>query len=249
MTTTVMPPIRAQARRAKPLWDRIFFGGMAILITGSVVLGFAKTYFFAGVFRAPLPSKMIHIHGAVFSLWFVVLLLQTFLIPAGRVQWHRQIGLASYGVAILVIIFGVLAATDSLRRGVPIDTYNLSVSFAVSTMDMVAFAVVILCSYLARRRPDAHKRLVLFATLSIMDAALDRWPYEKVGLTYAAHTWAYLGLLLLPVIYDLIALHRIHRSTLWSATFVYALNQLRVPIGETHLWTALARTIAGHPVN
>jgi hypothetical protein len=246
MMTIVAPPVGAQALRAKPLWDRTFFGGMAILLTGSVVLGFARTYFFAGVFRAPLPSKMIHIHGAVFSLWFLVLLLQTFLIPAGRVQWHRQIGLASYGVAILVVIFGVLAATDSLRRGVPVGSYNLNVSFAVSTMDMVAFAIVIFCSYLARRRPDAHKRLVLLATLSIMDAALDRWPYEKVGLSYSAHTWAYLGLLLLPIIYDLIALHRIHRSTLWSAIFVYALNRLRVPIGETYPWIALTHLIAGH---
>jgi hypothetical protein len=131
------------------------------------------------------------------------------------------------------ILVGVLAATDSLRRGVASGFFDSSVSYAVSVMDMVAFAIVILFSYLARRRPDVQKRLVLFATLSIMDAALDRWPYEEMGMHFSAHTWTYLGFLLLPVIYDLISLRRVYRSTLWAGPLVYALNMLRVPIGKT----------------
>ncbi len=218
---------------------------MAILLTASVVLGFAKSYFLAGTIRAPLPSKMIHIHGAIFSLWFVLLMVQTFLIPAGRLRWHQRFGLYSYYVAVLVVVFGILAATDSLRRGGRIGSNDPNVSFAISLMDMVSFSILIVASYLARRRPESHKRLVLFATLSIMDAALDRWPYEAVGLTFAAHSWAYLAFLLLPVTYDLISLRRIHRSTLWAAPLIYALNQLRIPIGRTPLWTALSNVIAG----
>jgi hypothetical protein len=37
-------------------YERYFFSGMAVLILGTVVLGFAKTYFLAGLFRAPLPE-------------------------------------------------------------------------------------------------------------------------------------------------------------------------------------------------
>jgi hypothetical protein len=241
-----VPPARSPQRiRVNQLWDRLFFGAMAILLTGSVLVGF-RTYFLAGIVRAPLPSKMIHVHGAVFSLWFVLFMLQTFLVPAGRVHWHRQLGLVSYGVAALMVVIGVLAATDSLRRGVAIGSFDLSVSYAISVMDMVAFAIVTLFSYLARHRPDAHKRLVLFATLSIMDAALDRWPYEEIGMHFSAHTWTYLGFLLLPVIYDLISLHRVHRSTLWAGPLVYVLNILRVPIGKTRLWMALSHVMAGH---
>ena len=248
MTTSAVPAARSshRIRRVNPLWDRLFFGGMVILLTGSVLLGFARTYFLAGITRAPLPSKMIHVHGAVFSLWFVLLMIQAFLIPAGRVHWHRQLGLVSYGVAALLMVFGVLAATDSLRRGVAIGSFDLSVSYAVSMMDMAAFAIVILVSYLARHHPDAHKRLVLFATLSIMDAALDRWPYAEMGMNFSAHTWMYLGFLLLPVLYDLISLHRVHRSTLWAGPFVYALNLLRVPMGKTRLWVTLSQAMAGH---
>jgi hypothetical protein len=219
---------------------------MAILLTGSVLLGFARTYFFAGMVLAPLPSILIHVHGVIFSLWFVLLVVQTFLIPAGRLHWHRNLGLAGYVVAMLVVVLGVMAATDSLRRGFAIGSFSLPVSYAISVMDMVAFTIVILFSYLARRRPETHKRLVIFATLSIMDAALDRWPYAKMGLQFSAHTWAYLSLLLLPVIYDLVSLRRVHQATLWAASLVYALNRLRMPIGKTALWAAFAHFMAGN---
>jgi hypothetical protein len=233
----------SKARTFSAKWDHTFFGGMALVLTGSTFLGFAHTYYLAGLFRAKLPTAIIHIHGVIFSLWFILLVLQTLFVSVGRVGWHRRLGAASYAVAALVVIFGIWAAADALRRGVAIGNYDLSVSFAVSFMDMVAFSTVMLCSYLARSRPDAHKRLVLVATLSIMDAAFDRWPYEKVGLSFSAHSWVFLGSLLLPVAYDLLSLRRVHMSTLWSASLVYTLNQVRIAIGETHLWHVLCQLI------
>src|ERR1700722_13864295 len=47
-------------------YDHVFFSGMAVLLLGSVFLGFAHTYYLAGMFSAPLPSAIIHIHGAIF---------------------------------------------------------------------------------------------------------------------------------------------------------------------------------------
>jgi hypothetical protein len=46
--------------------DHLFFSGMAVFIFAVVFLGFAHTYYLAGMFRAPLPSIIVHIHGAVF---------------------------------------------------------------------------------------------------------------------------------------------------------------------------------------
>jgi hypothetical protein len=42
-------------------YDHVFFSGMAVLILASVFLGFAHSYYLAGVFHAPLPSRIIHI--------------------------------------------------------------------------------------------------------------------------------------------------------------------------------------------
>ncbi|WP_187290281.1 hypothetical protein [Terriglobus saanensis] len=183
-------------------------------------------------------------HGVIFSLWFVVLLVQTFLIPAGRVRWHRKLGLVSYGVAALVVLFGVLAAIDSLRRGVGIGSFDLSVSFAISIMDMVAFGIVIFSSYRARHRPSAHKRLVLYATLSLMDAAFDRWPYEQMRMHFSAHTYVYFGFLFFPGFYDLVSTRRIQKSTLWAFLLIATLYEVRIPMGSTHLWHLLSHAVA-----
>lgn len=52
--------------------DNLFFPGVAVLILATVFLGFARTYYLAVVFRAPLPNLLIHIHGAFVRLRFGV---------------------------------------------------------------------------------------------------------------------------------------------------------------------------------
>src|SRR5208282_1203920 len=93
-----------------------FFSAMAVVILASVFVGFARTYYLAGVFKAPLPNLLIHIHGAVFSSWILLLIVQTSLVATGRVNLHRRLGLMGFALACLVVILGLLAATDSLGR-------------------------------------------------------------------------------------------------------------------------------------
>ena len=50
-------------------FDHFFFSGMALLMLVTVFVGFAPSYYLAGLFRAPLPSPIIHLHGALFSCW------------------------------------------------------------------------------------------------------------------------------------------------------------------------------------
>ena len=64
MATSV---IRSNAGRHSRLrFDNFFFPGMAVVILATVFIGFARSYYLAGVFRAPLPNLLVHIHGAVF---------------------------------------------------------------------------------------------------------------------------------------------------------------------------------------
>jgi hypothetical protein len=37
-------------------FDNFFFPGMAVVILATVFIGFARSYYLAGVFRAPLPT-------------------------------------------------------------------------------------------------------------------------------------------------------------------------------------------------
>jgi hypothetical protein len=53
---------------------------MAFLLLLTVFVGFVRTYLLAGVFRAPLPSLLVHIHGAVFSCWILLRITQVSLV-------------------------------------------------------------------------------------------------------------------------------------------------------------------------
>jgi hypothetical protein len=228
--------------------ERAFFGGMALLLCVIVFIGFSPTYFGAGMLRAPLPSPILHFHGAVFTLWMLLFLVQAVLISARRVAWHRSLGVAAFCLPPLMIVLGVIAAIDALGRKVSIGTLDPAVSLAIPLLGIASFTVVIFASWRTRRKPDTHKRLVLLATIGLVEAAFGRFPWAQMGMPPAAGAVTGLGILVLMVIaYDLVSLHRIHRSTLWAAPLTFITGAFAVPIGMTQAWhsfaTFLSRTV------
>jgi hypothetical protein len=219
--------------------ERIFFGSMAILLCVVVFIGFSPTYFRAGMLQAPLPSPILHYHGAVFTLWMVLYLIQSALISARRISWHRSLGTIAFCLPPIMIVLGLIAAIDALHRRVSIGPLDPAVSLSIPLLGIFCFAIVIYASWRARRRPDAHKRLILLATIGLTEAALGRFPWGRIPPAAGAVTG--LGILVLLVIgYDLISLHRIHRSTLWAAPLTFAVGAFAVPIGMTSAWHSFA---------
>ncbi len=224
--------------------ERVFYSGMAILLCVCVFIGFSPTYFRAGMMRAPLPSPILHIHGAVFTLWMLLFVVQATLISARRVKWHRSFGTVAFCLPPIMIVLGVIAAIDALHRGVKIGPLDPAVSAAIPLIGIIGFSFVIYASWRARRRPDAHKRLILIATMGLVAAAFGRFPWARIGLPPAAGAVTGLGILLLfLVVYELISIRRIHRSTMWAAPFMFASVALAVPIGMTTAWHAFAELL------
>jgi hypothetical protein len=238
-------------RPVNPVTERIFFTGMAILLCAVVVIGFSPTYFGAGLFKAPLPSPILHVHGAVFTLWMLLFLVQAGLISGRRVAWHRSFGVIAFCLPPVMIVIGVIAALDALNRKVTIGSLDPAISLAIPLLNIICFGIVIFASWRNRRKPGAHKRLVLLATISLTEAALGRFPWAQMGLSPAQGAVSGLGLLvLLAVAYDLFSLRRIHRSTMWAAPLTFVTGAFAVPLGMTSAWHSfasfLARTIAAH---
>ncbi len=238
--TIVQPSAITQRPVLRPVnrtTERAFFGAMAILLCAVVIIGFSPTYFRAGMLRAPLPSPILHVHGAIFTLWMILYLVQSALISARRVAWHRSFGTVAFCLPPIMIVLGVVAALDALHRRVMIGPLDPAVSLAIPLLGIAWFTVVIFTSWRARRRPDSHKRLILLATIALADAALGRFPWDRIGLTPASGAVAGLGILILLVVaYDLVSLHRVHRSTMWAAPITFAVGAFSVPIGMTAAW-------------
>ena len=219
-------------------YDHFFFTAMALFILLSVFIGFARSYYFAGIFHAPLPSRIIHIHGAVFTSWVLLFVTQTTLVSAHRVDIHRRLGLFGFGLAAFMVVLGLLAATDVLlRHG---NSVAARAFYAVPLADMLAFSTLIYFAFRARTNPAAHKRLILIATIAILDAAFVRWPVPVHGWNVHSAvmcTWAVLFAL---VAYDLVSVRSFHRATLLGSLFVVFLQLVRGPIGHTAFWQNFA---------
>ncbi len=236
--------------------DKYFFPGMALLMLATVFLGFARSYFLAGVFKAPLPNLLIHLHGAAFSSWILLLITQTSLVAANRVDVHRKLGLVGFGLASLMVILGTLAATDSLRRAYatgPAAGMDPKTFYIIPLTDMLTFGTLVFFALRARFHPPAHKRLMLIATIVLMDAAVARWPiaFIRHNPFWVTVLFVY-GFLVLLLAYDLWTTRKVHRATIWATVFLIFVQQVRVPIGGTSGWHAfatwaqnLARTIHG----
>lgn len=241
MATVTPIPVQTAARLPGRRYDHLFFGSVIVLMLAAVSLGFARTYFLAGVFHAPLPSLIIHIHGAVFSCWMLLVLTQTTLVSAGRVDIHRKLGLAGFGLACLMVVLGILATADELRRMGSIPPPPDMKAFAIIPLtSILMFGVFIALAYRARKDSALHKRLILLAMTDMMVAAIARWPFAVVyqNVEHAALVSCFT--LVALALYDLWSTHRIHRATLWGALVIILVQQSRETIGATAVWHAFA---------
>lgn len=228
-----------------PKADRIFFSTMVLLLWATVLFGFAKTYFLAGMVEATLPNKLIHIHGAIMTLWMVLLFVQAALISARKVKWHMSLGLFGFGLAVAMVIIGPIAATDSLRRGAAPLGLDALTFYIIPLTSIFIFGVLAFFAYRMRRQSADHKRLILIATIGIMDAAVGRWPVHFFEAHPPAQDLVPFAFLLVIMVYDLITQKKVLKSTLYASLFLIVIHLVRVPIGKTAAWHAFASTMMG----
>jgi hypothetical protein len=221
-------------------YDHLFFSTMALLLLVTVFVGFARSYYLAGMFQAPLPSRIVHLHGAAFSCWILLLVLQTSLVFGGRTDIHRRLGIAGFLLAILMVILGVLAATDSLVREAGPPGGDPKYFYIIPLTGMMIFATLIFFAFRARFNPPEHKRLIFIATTVLTVAAIARWPLAIVlGNPPRAMLFSYIFLLIL-VCYDWWSTRNFHPTTIWASVFVIAVEQITLPIGKTAAWHSFA---------
>jgi hypothetical protein len=233
MATTVM----SRSDRQSEHW---FFSGMALLILAAIFYGFARSYFLAGMFRARLPNLLIHVHAIVFSAWIFLLVAQTSLVAVGQVRWHRRLGVAGFCLACAMVIVGFLAATDGVLRGGPPGVDPLEFYYDLLSAALFGFPFMVYLAFRFRLDPPAHKRLILIATLVIVDAGIGRWPVRWISGSSMMVSAVVYSFLLLIIVYDLWSTRKVHPATLWGGAFLILFRETQGPIGRTHTWHSVA---------
>jgi len=230
--STVIP---ASAIRSEEAARSSFFFWLSVLLLSFLLLGFAPTlYLRAFTDPEPIPAYL-HVHGIVLTSWYVWLVVQTSMVRTGRTATHRRLGVIGAVIGAAVVFAGPMATVGAVGRlraaGVDWDT-DMSVlrelgvegvpmlNFASQVVwgnfvSIAVFAGLLAATILLRRTPQAHKRLIVLASIAIVGPALarvSRWPVFG-GEDGPFIPLALFGLVLAVIAHDLVTARRLHKAT------------------------------------
>ena len=224
--------------------DRAFYTSIAVAVAITVLVGFSRTYFLRPYFQTEPLDAAFHLHGLAFSAWIALFVVQTSLVAAGRTDVHRKLGWAGACLALLMVVVALNAAVHGAHRdiaaGYEIESLRF---FTTPVLAMVMFASLVALAVAARGRPETHKRLMLLATLSLLDAAVARWPVRGIAdstLAQYAITDAFIAAAML---YDFVSRRTVSPVYVWGGLAIVVEQWARDALGATAAWQWLAAKI------
>lgn len=219
MTTTLYRPAESHNR------DAAFFARMAVAIAVFVLFAFAQwsARGFVDFARVPL---WVHLHALVMVGWLALFAMQARLASHGNLALHRRLGRLGAGLIVLAPLIACYAAFRSveLHRVPPFFTNGYFLVLSVT--DAAAFALAAGAAIVLRRHTEWHRRLLLVATVMLMEPAFGRLlPMPLMGL------WG-----------------PIAQRALQAAVVVIAMRHDRRERGSVHpaLWWGLALLLVTH---
>lgn len=224
--------------------DRRFYTGMAIAIAITVFAGFSPTFYLKAWFDTPPLNPLIIVHGLAFSSWVVVLLGQTVLIAAKRPDIHRKLGAAGAILATAMVLLGIAAATWSIRANHTPPGIDPRSFLVLPFFGITLFAGFVAAAVSLRNESQTHKRLMLLATIAILDAPIARLPgVLTLGIPVA------FGLqdlfLVACALYDFAMRRRVHQAYIWGGLIILISQPLRLVVSQTPLWLAFGDWLKG----
>ena len=143
----------------------------------------------------PPAPPVVHLHGVVFIGWMLLLLLQSGLVGAGNVKLHRTLGTLGIAQGTATILMGLMMQLVASGRGYfsgrPAGTDGLYLGL----LAFLGFAIMFALAIRNVRRPDVHRRMILFAMLPVIPPGVNRFWANALGLDDPVPTfWLYLTL-------------------------------------------------------
>ncbi len=227
--------------------ERRFFSWAALSMLAVVIIGFGPSYYFRDMVAPYAPflpmTPLVHLHAVVFSAWLLLFVAQTQLVAWGRSDLHRKLGLAAFILLPVMIIIATLTAIHGAARasGPPFPPESFLI---VPLLDVPVFTLLIGTALAKRGDPRTHKRLMFIAMTGMMAPALGRMPFTfplgAPGIFLPCDIF-----LVALVIYDFVALKRLHSATLWGGSFLLATQAIRLAVWDTEIWLGFARWVMG----
>lgn len=230
-------------REQRPRPARRFEFGMAIAFLVTALCGFAPSYYLKAAFPTPPLPPLVHVHALLFTSWLVLLLVQSGLIRAHRVDLHRRFGLAGAALALAMMPVGLSTAIHAARTGITAAGKNPMDLLVFQVGALLLFGGFVVAAVVLRKRPEAHRRLMLLATVSIIPPAIARVPL--VGMRPVLALLLSTTFVLAGVVHDLKVRGRVHPTYVWGGLLILFSGPVRFLVGQTSAWHAFARFLVG----
>jgi hypothetical protein len=214
-----------------------FYIGFGIFVILLSFAGFAPSLIDQSRRFGP-PTTLLLVHGATALAWLLMYVTQALLVAGGRVALHRRLGWAGAVIAALVLLFGYLQIVDGAFRVSDLsgDFYRLMIepgsppfteadyiaAFWGPLGQLVTFSLLVAAGIVFRRRPELHKRLMVFSLMPmagmpvahLSGALVGRVPLSRDALAVGWVVIAF-AIYCIPAVHDKLTRGRIHRASIW----------------------------------
>lgn len=210
-----------------------------------VFAGFARTFYLRLLFQTKGLPLLLHLHGFLFTAWFVLFFVQARLVARHRIDLHRKLGIVGAVLAPLCACVAIAVSLHAGRRGVLAHLTPLTnLQARPGAMDMgtsLMFLVLVAIALYLRRRPEYHKRIMVLACCSLLLPAIGRIPFSSDTVLFdAVGFWGLVAITEVPplacILYDTIKHRRLHPAFGWGGAALMASFPAFMLIGASDAW-------------
>jgi len=152
-----------------------FYGLVALVLAALVFTGFARSFYLRAWFDVPPITRLLELHGLLFSAWFGLYVVQTRLIAANNVRAHMKLGIAGVLLAMVVVIVGLVTTVVSASAPRMRPMGMSSPQFVLFPLvAILAFGAMVAVAVAYRHRPAVHKRWMTLAMITVLGPPVAR---------------------------------------------------------------------------
>lgn len=223
---------------------------LAILGALFALLGFWPSYFGPLVAARVDAPAVIHFHAAVFVGWLVLFFVQVWLAANGRVALHVKLGRLGMVYGLVLIVVGLATGLVFFRMRIAAGDLAAGQRLLyLPVADIGLFSTFFALSWIYRKKPELHKRLMLVAATVLLTPAVARMRF-LVGSppVLPLHVLVWISPILFALGHDLWSKRLVHPVYVVGigALTLQRLSKTVVPRSEAwlHLTESLASLLA-----
>lgn len=201
--------------------------------------------------ETPAPPLILHFHGAVYTVWLVLISVQVGLVERGKVALHKSLGWWVVGVTAVMVPLGLVAALVDMARQQGHKDYAPEF-LALEFLSMLVLGLALWATTQMRRDPAAHKRLAMIMVVDMLDPGASRLygllvpgpPTSMIGW-YLNYFLTNLTLIVAMVAWDLWKRRAVHPALAWGGALVVGEELLAMVLQFNASWhAAMVRLVA-----